>query len=61
MSEPIPEHVLDALEAVRDGGAINMWDRGTVILLATEEATDWLEDNRDRYMEALIAMGERRK
>lgn len=57
----IPENVLEALEEVRAGGETNMLARGVVISLVTdEEAEVWLIQNKDRYMEALKAMGERR-
>jgi len=70
-SDAIPECVLEALEAVRAGGRTNMLDRQAVILIASEyaddddddsveEAVDWLAANKDRYIEALKAMGERR-
>ena len=57
----IPEVVLEELEEVRASGATNMFARDTVISLVMEvEAADWLLDNKDRYMEALNAMGARR-
>lgn len=69
MSEPIPEFVLIALEDVRESGVTNMLARETVIneMLDAEEddedardASLWLEEHDDRYMEALKAMGARR-
>ena len=67
--EPIPEAVLIALEDVRESGVTNMLARTVVInemLDADEddeearEASLWLEEHDDRYMEALKAMGARR-
>ncbi len=64
--QPIPEDVLEVLEEVRSGGETNMLARDTVIALADsisrdyDEAVAWLEANKDRYMEALNAMGARR-
>ncbi len=68
MSEAIPSSVLDALEFVRAGGETNMLAMFRVIELAEEvayssdeeDAIEWLEDNKGRYMEALKAMGARR-
>lgn len=66
----IPESVLTTLEDVRASGETNMLARETVlaiILRDADEAMDdvgyreaatWLYDNKDRYMEALTAMGE---
>jgi hypothetical protein len=70
-TSPIPESVLEALEAVRASGQTNMLARSTVITLVDsyydpdtidgmDEAIDWLMDNKNRYVEALTAMGERR-
>ena len=66
----IPEAVLVALEVVRASGVTNMLDRVTVIneMLAADEDDDWqareaslwLDEHDDRYMEALNAMGARR-
>ena len=72
MDGPIPNCVLDALESVRNGGKTNMLDRSAVINLLPVEydpldssdflvAAEWLSANPDRYMEALVAMGERVK
>ena len=59
--EAIPENVLEALEEVRAEGLTNMLARNTVIgLMVDEDAAHWLDYNEGRYMEALIAMGERR-
>ncbi len=69
MAEQIPEDVLVALEQVRSSGVTNMMARQVVIQemlnapdddAAAREASLWLYDNPDRYMEALTAMGERR-
>ena len=60
MAEQIPECVLVGLEVVRESGVTNMLDRDQVILLVDDEAMAWLEENKPRYMEALVAMGERR-
>ena len=68
-NQAIPEAVLGALEVVRVSGVTNMLDRTTVIneMLDAEEddeqareASLWLEEHDDRYMEALTAMGARR-
>ena len=61
MNETIPEEVLDALEVVRSGGMTNMLDRNFVLqLIEDDEAEVWLRENKSRYMEALIAMGNKR-
>ena len=66
--QAIPEAVLIALEVVRESGVTNMLDRVRVIneMLDAEEddedareASLWLEEHDDRYMEALKAMGVR--
>ena len=68
-NQAIPEAVLVALEDVRESGVTNMLNRVVVInemLDADEddeearEASLWLEEHDDRYMEALTAMGARR-
>ena len=65
MANDIPECVLESLAVVRSDGATNMLARDVVIMLVDDlcddyEAVAWLEDNKDRYMEALKAMGARR-
>ncbi len=73
----IPDEVLDALELARQDGRYNMLDRNGVISILLDQAekvmpldhekalrssVDWLlEEGKDRYMEALTAMGERRR
>jgi hypothetical protein len=64
--DPIPESVLTALEEVRASGETNMLAREAVIQLAMDydappDAVMWLYDNKARYVEALKAMGERRR
>ena len=64
MANDIPECVLLGLEVVRSDGATNMLARDVVIMLVDDlcddyEAVAWLEDNKDRYMEALTEMGAR--
>ena len=64
MANDIPECVLESLAVVRSDGATNMLARNVVIMLVDDlcddyEAVAWLEDNKDRYMEALKAMGAR--
>lgn len=63
--DPIPDEVLDALEAARDTGKTNMILRQQVMKIISDldeypAAVLWLYDNDGRYMEALTAMGERR-
>jgi len=57
----IPENVLEALNEVRETGLFNMLDRAGIIeyLDDEEEVVEWLIANKRRYMEALIAMGEK--
>lgn len=61
--EPIPEFVIEALAVVRESGLTNMFARGVVIDLVGDidepEAFNWLVENKDRYMDALMAMGKR--
>ena len=69
-NQAIPEAVLVALEVVRASGVTNMYDSTAVIneMLSVDEDDDWqareaslwLEEHDDRYMEALKAMEERR-
>ena len=64
MVNNIPECVLESLAVVRSDGATNMLARDVVIMLVDDlcddyEAVAWLEDNKDRYMEALTEMGAR--
>ena len=60
----IPDNVIDALAEVRDSCLTNMLDRRTVIAIIDSagdyETVTWLDDNKSRYMEALIQMGETR-
>lgn len=59
--EPIPQFVIEALAVVRETGLTNMLARTVVIDMVSElnepEAFNWLVDNKTRYMEALIEMG----
>ncbi len=62
--DTIPEEVIDALEAARDTSEVNMLGRQSVMKLISDldeypAAVLWLYENDRRYMEALIAMGER--
>ncbi len=62
--DTIPEEVLDALEAAREYGGANMFARQAVMKIISDldeypAAVLWLYENDGRYMEALIAMGER--
>ena len=76
MTEEIPTEVLDALEFAREDSSYNMLDRDGVISvllghiddiigieprIEARKAIDWLVENKNRYMEALTAMGERRR
>lgn len=57
----IPMPVVHALAEVRESGAFNMFDRRDVIEAATSDdrdAGEWLDEHKDRYMDALNAMGE---
>lgn len=58
----IPREVLEGLRAIRDSAATNMLDRNRVIRLMLRlgigDGARWLLANEDRYMEALIKMGE---
>jgi hypothetical protein len=63
-TDAIPDEVLDALEAARDTGEVNMIGRQSVMKIISDldeypAAVLWLYDNDRRYMEALAAMGER--
>ena len=64
MTEPIPDRVLDELEQIRAEGPVNMMDRRGVQAEANIRGmytlVCWIEDNQRRYMEALMAMGQRR-
>lgn len=61
-TNPIPENVIVVLGEVREIGAYNMFDRASVIKLMKKldkDAGKWMEENRNRYMDALNEMGER--
>jgi hypothetical protein len=60
--DEIPECVINALAGVREEGRYNMFDRTNVIIEAgfyDKDAEYWLTENKSRYGEALIAMGNR--
>ncbi len=62
--DTIPEEVIDALEAAREDGSVNMIGRQSVMKLISDldeypAAVLWLYENDGRYMEALTAMGDR--
>ncbi len=62
--DTIPEEVIDALEAAREDGGVNMIGRQSVMKLISDldeypAAVLWLYENDGRYMEALTAMGDR--
>lgn len=62
MKEPIPCYVINGLKAVRATGSANMIDRATVLSsmhLINRAAYDWLNKHKDRYMDALLEMGNR--
>lgn len=50
----IPDTVFDSLEVVRISGITNMFDIRVVQELVTKEASDWIEDNRDKYIEGIF-------
>lgn len=54
----VAANVLAALEAVRDSGATNMFDRNRVIEIARgfgcDEAADWIEGHRAEYAEGIF-------
>ena len=55
---PVPAAVYEGLEAVRQSGATNMFDRPRVIELAEmmgyDETAEWVRTNRDRYARLLF-------
>ncbi|MHB9131183.1 MAG: DUF5049 domain-containing protein [Armatimonadota bacterium] len=55
---PIPANVYEGLEAVRQSGLTNMFDRPRVIEIAEcwgyEETADWLRANRDLYAQGIF-------
>lgn len=57
----VPQEVIEALADVRESGRINMFDYVGAVKLASllghYEAADWLQENKNRYMDALNAMG----
>lgn len=60
--QQIPQNVIESLADVRASGLTNMFDRTTVIEIIEywgddPETTAWLNKHRDRYMDALNAMG----
>ena len=56
---PVPAAVYEGLEAVRQSGATNMFDRPRVIELAEmmgyDEAAAWVRDHRNAYARVLFA------
>jgi len=56
---PVPAAVYEGLEAVRQSGATNMFDRPRVIELAEimgyDETAEWVRDHRSEYARLLFA------
>lgn len=50
----IPDTVLDSLKIVKDSGVINMFDVKGVQSLVTKEASNWIKDNKDKYIEGIF-------
>lgn len=66
LEHDIPESVIDTLAAVREDGRVNMLDQSGVLYVANDldcapDAFMWIYNNKDRYVEALRLMGERRQ
>lgn len=60
--EQIPNYVINGLKAVRATGSSNMLNRATVLSsmhLVNRPAYEWLTKHKDRYMDALLEMGNR--
>lgn len=61
-STDIPQGVIEALADVLESAEVNMFDRQGVMKVASDGgwhgAVIWLYDNKDRYIDALNAMGE---
>lgn len=69
---PIPQNVITALAYAREDGSFNMLDTKGVLSVIedsdtfeeaeggfdADDAAKWLRENRTRYMDALMAMGE---
>lgn len=55
---PVPQNVLQGIDAVRKSGLTNMLMRPVVIKLAGElgfpEAADWIENNHKLYSEGIF-------
>jgi len=58
MSIEIPKEVFDGLEAVRQSGATNMFDRPRVIELLEamgfDEAAEWVSEHRNEYANGIF-------
>ena len=56
---PVPAAVYEGLEAIRQSGATNMFDRPRVIELAEmmgyDEAAAWVRDHRSEYARLIFA------
>ena len=56
---PVPAAVYEGLEAVRQSGDTNMFDRPRVIELAEmmgyDETAEWVRDHRSEYARLLFA------
>ena len=54
----VPRPVYEGLEAVRQSGAISMFDYGSVLqmtdLLNNKDAARWLRDHKREYLEGVI-------
>jgi len=54
----VPKHVYEGLEAVRQSGAINMFDYGSVLrmtsMLNNKDAARWLRDHKREYLEGVL-------
>lgn len=68
--EEIPEEVIQILAEIREEGKYNMMDYTAVVgealgiavfMKGSREAAIWLMENKERYVEALKEMGERRR
>lgn len=54
----VPKSVYQGLEAVRQSGAVNMFDYASVLRMTTmlnnKEAASWLQDHKREYLQGVL-------
>lgn len=50
----VPDDILDSLTVVRDSGLVNMADMKGVKELVPASVADWLDENKETYMQGFF-------